>query len=153
MILIFPEVDSVFNKLICFDCFFVLVKVRLVDGSSPLQGRVEISRKGVWGTVCGQAWTLKEARVICRMLNLSDAFRAMKHSFFGRGSGQIWLTGVQCTGLERSLTECKHADWGETSSCSHSNDVGVICGRPACKFNLPLSFSFEDKRLSWSHDR
>ena len=37
--------------------------VRLVDGSTPNQGRVEIQYNGVWGTVCNNGWDLNDATV------------------------------------------------------------------------------------------
>ena len=37
--------------------------VRLVDGNTPNQGRVEIQYSGVWGTVCNNGWDLNDARV------------------------------------------------------------------------------------------
>ena len=45
--------------------------IRVVDGDSALQGRVEICIDGVWGTVCDDMWGVEEASVACRQLGFS----------------------------------------------------------------------------------
>ena len=45
--------------------------VRLVGGSSDLEGRVEICNDNEWGTVCDDSWGTKEASVVCSQLNFS----------------------------------------------------------------------------------
>jgi len=42
--------------------------VRLVDGSSPREGRLEVYHNGRWGTVCNGGFTNASARVVCNML-------------------------------------------------------------------------------------
>jgi len=49
--------------------FFTETKVvRLVDGSHPLEGRVEINVNGSWGSVCDENWDDMDATTVCRML-------------------------------------------------------------------------------------
>ena len=45
--------------------------VRLVDGISQENGRVEFCYRGVWGTVCDDFWGNDDAVVVCRQLGYS----------------------------------------------------------------------------------
>ena len=40
--------------------------VRLVDGSTSFEGRVEICIDGTYGTVCDDFWDDNDAEVVCR---------------------------------------------------------------------------------------
>ena len=42
--------------------------VRLVDGNSPNEGRVEICIDNQWGTVTSHGWSSNDAKVVCRQL-------------------------------------------------------------------------------------
>jgi len=42
--------------------------VRLVDGPNPYEGRLQVLRNGVWGTVCDDGFENTEAQVVCYML-------------------------------------------------------------------------------------
>ena len=43
-------------------------EVRLVGGSSPHEGRVEVCVNEVWGTVCSNSWSTDDANVVCGQL-------------------------------------------------------------------------------------
>ena len=101
--------------------------IRLVGGSSPSEGRVEVYYNGTWGTVCDDSWSRTDASVVCRMLGYSGAASAPGSAHFGQGTGKIWLDNVGCSGSENSLFDCYHRPWGD-HDCSHSEDAGVVCG-------------------------
>lgn len=44
------------------------IPVRLVNGTAPSNGRVEILVNGRWGTICDFGWDIRDARVACRQL-------------------------------------------------------------------------------------
>ena len=43
-------------------------EVRLVNGSSALEGRVEVCLNNAWGTVCTRLSSSDDAQVICRQV-------------------------------------------------------------------------------------
>ena len=63
---------------------------------------------------------------------------AVIRAAFGRGTGPIVLTSVDCNGTESSLLSCSHQVFGATY-CLHSNDAGVVC--PSCKWFTRCKYS------------
>ncbi len=45
--------------------------VRLLEGATRLEGRVEICKNNLWSTVCDNGWISVDARVVCRQLGYS----------------------------------------------------------------------------------
>ncbi|XP_019862605.1 PREDICTED: deleted in malignant brain tumors 1 protein-like [Amphimedon queenslandica] len=104
--------------------------IRLVNGSGPHEGRVEVCINKAWGTVCSNGWTNTDANVVCKQLGyLPMGGRARSGGdHFGPGVGPILMASVDCTGNEESLIECRTRSCDATT-CSHHNDAGVTCER------------------------
>ncbi|XP_037768298.1 antigen WC1.1 isoform X5 [Chelonia mydas] len=101
-------------------------ELRLVNGSSPCTGRVEVKHQDQWGTVCDDNWDMEDAEVVCKQLGCGSAVSALGNAHFGEGSGRTWLIRADCDGDESALWNCSHIGWG-AFQCPHSFDSGVIC--------------------------
>ena len=98
---------------------------------SFLEGRVEVRLSGSneWGTVCDDHFDLRDAEVVCRMLNHSRAVRIFSPALvYGVVNDNVstWLDNLKCRGDENSLMECRHRGWG-INNCGHFEDAGVKC--------------------------
>ena len=105
--------------------------IRLVGGRVPEEGRVEVKfGDAPYGDVCGDGWSLLEANVICKELNLGYANEAYQTTFFGGSNGtNILLTGTECVGYEAKLSQCRFEGIGKEGKC-HGNKhhvAGVSC--------------------------
>nr|XP_018903702.1 PREDICTED: uncharacterized protein LOC109034806 [Bemisia tabaci] len=94
--------------------------------SGVTEGRLEIKRFGVWGTICDDDFSETEALVACRTLGFYGPAKFRKEAAFGAGTGPIWLDEVHCGGNETSIEKCVHGIWGQ-SNCQHDEDVSIVC--------------------------
>ena len=60
-------------KIICYVALCeVEGAVRLLDGDTELEGRVEVCLNGVWGSIADDEWDTDDAIVVCRQLGYID---------------------------------------------------------------------------------
>ena len=101
------------------------VRVRLIGGPNPLEGRLEVYHNGTWGTVCDDYFNSDAARVVCLMLGIGYTGWFIGNRY-GAGYGTIWLDDIRCRGTETNIAGCRHRRWG-SHNCRHSEDVSVSC--------------------------
>ena len=127
------------------------IQVRLFGGVPNLMGQVQLGYHGLWGTVCGSNWDIREAQVVCRQLGYDKAVAATYKSAFGKSTGHVWAQSFNCNGEEGTLDECSITAFTISTSCgNHAEDVGVVCGgmHANCKEQLSMFFSQYDYDLN-----
>ncbi|CAH1239110.1 MALRD1 [Branchiostoma lanceolatum] len=103
--------------------------VRLVDGASFDEGRVEIYYNHRWGTICNIGWTQTSADVVCAQLGYKESVWTDTR-YPGPTSTPVLLDEVTCDSTNTSkITDCRTKEWGHWDrSCNQDNkDVSVRC--------------------------
>ncbi|XP_067909634.1 scavenger receptor cysteine-rich type 1 protein M130-like, partial [Heterodontus francisci] len=109
-------------SVICSDEHWSL---RLTNGGSRCDGRVEIYYKGSWGRLQDRLWNLNDANVVCTQLGCGEATAVYNYSKYGKSEGPVWVNDVGCEGNESQLQNCSL--FTLNSSLTDSMDVGVLC--------------------------
>ncbi|XP_069774008.1 scavenger receptor cysteine-rich domain-containing protein DMBT1-like isoform X2 [Narcine bancroftii] len=108
--------------MICSDESWSL---RLTNGGSRCDGRVEVYHNGSWGRVQDYAWSINDSNVVCRELCCGSAISAYNSSIYGESERPVWVNEVQCEGTESQLRNCNTFALNQFSN--NSTDVGVLC--------------------------
>jgi hypothetical protein len=124
--------------------------------SRPLEGRLEVFYSGQWWSVCDDGWTLTNADVVCRELNLGRgaAFTrqydttTVSASSSGGGSQlnsvpKIGFDDVSCDIGDSSFFSCRQVPFAvRRADCESYETVGVRCSGPAvnntCTDDCPI---------------
>ena len=120
---------SIITILICCVVVCEYGELRLVDGTTDLEGRVELCINETWGTVCDGGWSTFDAIVACRQLGYQPAGAVpLYNAAFGAGTGQIWIDDILCNSRESRLIDCPNGGIGTIDFCNgHNDDAGLRC--------------------------
>ncbi|XP_025102892.1 scavenger receptor cysteine-rich domain superfamily protein-like [Pomacea canaliculata] len=110
-------------------------KVRLVNGTAPWNGRLEMSKNGTWGPVCVNKFRKQDAQVVCRMLgfNTSQVYTASP-SLDSVRYNNIMFGYLWCTGEETSLEKCSYTDIISYTRCPHV--IAISCNSQNIQIRL-----------------
>ncbi|XP_017468948.1 PREDICTED: protein bark beetle isoform X1 [Rhagoletis zephyria] len=113
---------------------------RLVDGPTPLEGRLQLYHKGAWRDVCTNSrnWTLVDYAVACRQMGFTGG---RFWNWVERTPGyhpRLLFEQPRCKGGESTLLSCAWATRQLGSGvCDYHNDIGVQC---QAVHNAPMSY-------------
>ncbi|MGH0191803.1 UNVERIFIED_CONTAM: hypothetical protein FKN15_076371 [Acipenser sinensis] len=89
---------------------------------APCQGRLEVSRGGVYGTVCSKSFDSSDADVVCRELDCGISKAVLSGAYPGDSKTLIWTNEILCQGNETNLVYCQTTET-EQQNCTHAHDL------------------------------
>ncbi|XP_071445359.1 protein bark beetle [Hetaerina americana] len=106
--------------------------IRLVDGPTPLVGRVQILHNDEWRSVCTNSrnWTRVDIDVACREMGFGSGgfWWSWLDQEMGVSRPRLLYQEPSCKGTEKSVTEC---NWGSrqmgSGTCDYHPDLGIAC--------------------------
>ena len=107
--------------------YYPIVTVRL-EGGGWNYGNVFVDGKAICNGDT-YLWDLRDARVVCSMLNLPDAVAATTESEFGEvNPDDFGMWKVDCEGNEEDIRDCPHSSDIPSWACDGGTAAGVVCG-------------------------
>ena len=120
--------------------------VRLVNGSTEQEGRIEVCVNGVWGSICDQGWDTDDGDVVCQQLGYTRQGPIIinpnyyyyyyclyqteptifNNSYYGDGNYPIVYSNINCRGWENAITDCNKDNYLEYT-CPSGHVAGLRC--------------------------
>ena len=121
--------------------FHSLENIRLTGGSTSYEGRIEVFLDGQWGTVCStEEITTAEAATLCISLGFGPPQSVVSGALYGDSADvPILVDSLVCQGAKDHFTECR-VSRNKGLSCTHDNDIGIICSRKCVWVNIRYPF-------------
>ena len=105
-------------------CILCIILVRLVDGSSYNEGRLEVCYNGRCGALCFDGWNDNYAGLMCAQLGFGQLG---KSADFSPGTGAILMEIAMCSPNITFPDSCIHYGIGITVKCNHHKEIGIKC--------------------------
>lgn len=124
-------------EILIYLCSFYDTVFSEIDVDIPMTilfGDVDVSLYDVKGSICDDTWNDAAALVVCREKGFVSG-NATRGS--ARRNYPTLVSGVNCTGNERALRDCKMKPFNETSNClGRSSRAAVICSKKKGQIDL-----------------
>lgn len=98
--------------------------VRLRGSTSPNMGRVEVYYAGIWGSIYGYNWDIKDATVVCKQLGYTAALLAGR-LLFCPVTVPFFFRDFRCHGNESAIGRCAWDFFDSTLSSAYC--ANVLC--------------------------
>ncbi|KAL4240208.1 Plasma kallikrein [Mactra antiquata] len=128
--------------------------IRLLNGTTPWEGEVEIKINGTWGTICtddasgDDGWSILDGDVACRQLGYDTIISIFSQVDTTQRNGQAVYQGFNCTGREQHLKDCLGTYDMSVNHCQTSGRAWVRCQRPVTKTSPVTCMKTQFKCLS-----
>ncbi|XP_055636056.1 protein bark beetle isoform X2 [Toxorhynchites rutilus septentrionalis] len=106
------------------------VGARLVDGPSPLAGRLQLLSKGKWRSVCTNSknWTISNYETVCRQMGYKGGRFWYWMDRIQNYAPRLLYEDPRCVGTEGSIFDCAWESRQIGSGvCDYHSDIGIQC--------------------------
>ncbi len=103
-----------FDLITKFEGFanFGAYPLRLVNGSKPWEGIVEIFYNNTWGTICDDGYSSSNGVVLCKQLGYQGYSGSYNNTPSSSSTKPVWWR-LRCnSGIHRDITTCPFQGWG-----------------------------------------
>ncbi len=96
-----------------FNHGFGAYPVRLVNGSKPWEGIVEIFYNNTWGTICYDGYSSSNGVVLCKQLGYQGYSGSYSYTPSSSGTKPVWWRYLRCnSGIHHDISTCPFQGWG-----------------------------------------
>ena len=127
--------------------------VRLTNGTTESEGRIEVCYTGYWGTICEDTFGIFDGQVVCRQLGYSDgkctcirpylynivmyvvveSVEVLYEGAFGADPEGYWFEGLNCIGSENNILDCP-----QTLRTCNGKHVAIRCSNESGLIHICL---------------
>ena len=108
-----PIQFDIANKCNDFDNFGVY-PLRLVSGSKPWEGIVEVYYNNTWGTICDNyRYSYSNGLVLCKQLGYQDYSGSFRYTPSSSSPKPVWWRDLRCnSNAHHDISSCPFQGWG-----------------------------------------
>ncbi|XP_056410612.1 scavenger receptor cysteine-rich domain-containing group B protein-like [Hyla sarda] len=104
--------------------------IRLIGGSGPCDGMVEVSLNNTWSRFCLWNFDVREASVVCRQMGCGPLIKIQENIVGEDGARQRMVEETHCLGSESKISDCRISVWN-AQPCLHNIQAGIVCSTSA----------------------